>query len=116
MRPIAEVLQAARFHYASELDLQDAIERLLIREGYAVVREVELDGRRDRIDLMVGSIGIEVKVAGRPDAVLRQLARYSTHEEVSELVLVTTRVRHHGFPSDLGGKPLRVVSLLAGGL
>jgi hypothetical protein len=108
---VAEKIRAHRFHYADEDRLQRGLAALF---GDQAEREVRLDSR-SRIDLMVGRVGIEVKVAGKPSAVLRQVERYLASDQLDGLVLVTTRVRHRP-PAIVNGKPVRTVSLAGGGL
>lgn len=108
------VLRGARYRYATEDELQQALAAALTGAGYTVEREVRLNSR-DRIDLLVDRVGIEVKIAGERRTVERQLARYSESDLVDELVLVTTRARHRP-PAQLNWKPVHVVSLLGAGL
>lgn len=111
---VADVIRRFRFRYANERELQDAIADALRSRGYSVEREARLD-THSRVDLLVGRVVVEVKVAGAVGAVRRQLDRYAASERVGALVLVTTRARHV-YPDTIGGKPLEVVSLLLGGL
>jgi hypothetical protein len=104
---IADALASYRFAYASENDLQAAIADALTGEGYPVEREVRLDAR-SRLDLLVGRVAIEVKVAGRTP--VSQVRRYLASERVDGLVLVTSRVAHR-LPESWCGKPIRVVQL-----
>lgn len=108
---VAGILEGSRFRYADEEQLQEGIEAALVASGVIPVREVRLTPR-DRIDLMVGGIGIEVKVGSDAAAVLRQLRRYAASPEVTSLILVTSRARHAAIPDEIDGKPVRVVSLL----
>lgn len=110
---VCRVVNDVRVRYANELDVQDAVETMLLGEGLRVAREYRL-GRFDRVDLLVENrIGIEVKVAGSQGDVLRQLRRYGLHERIQGLVLVTTR-RSHIMPADVNGKPVRVVVVNGG--
>lgn len=115
---VVEVLSAYRFRWTSEDDLQAGVHGALSAAGLDPVREVRLSAR-DRIDVLVGTVGVEVKVA-RPgstasaEQVTAQLQRYAAHEQITELVLVTTTVRHKRVPAEVGGVPVRVVVL--GGL
>lgn len=94
---------------SNEAELQEAVASLLAREcEVEVSREVELSAR-DRIDLMAGDVGIECKVDGTQQEVLRQLLRYAESPRVKSLVLVTTRRKHRTAQRTLGGKPCRVV-------
>ena len=99
----------ARWSYSvvDEDDLQAALGLALEHENIAFEREVVL-GPRDRIDLLAGDVGIEVKVDGSRASVLRQLQRYAKHERIGALLLVSPRARHLAMPETLGGKPLAV--------
>ena len=114
-RAIADLVQTHRFRYRNEVELQDALEHVLLNSGHAVLREVRLSSR-DRIDFLVGRTGIEVKVKGAAAAVQRQLQRYAHSPLLDELLLVTTTQRHLDMPADIGGKPLTVVALSGVGL
>ena len=103
-------LSNARVVTSNELLVQDAIERLLQRSGIDYVREHLLNAR-DRIDFLVGDIGIEVKVQGSTASVERQLARYAEHECIAHLILVTSKVRHTQVPPSIGGKPVTTFAL-----
>ncbi len=104
---IASALASCRVLRDSERELQDAVAEILSRAGIAFEREAVLaDG--DRIDFLIGSVGLEVKVRGGLSALTRQLARYAASERVAELVVLTTP-RLACLPRSLHGKPLSAV-------
>lgn len=108
---VAAVIGTARFGHLYETGLQEGIADVL-RDAFPdahVEREVRI-GRRERIDLMVGRIGVEVKIAGAASAVRRQLARYATSGAVDALILVSTRVTHCALSGVIGGIPVTVVT------
>lgn len=107
---VADAVAAARYGYVNEDELQAGLAQALVAAGHDVTREVRLSGR-DRVDLLVDRTAVEVKIAGTPERVLAQLARYAECEWIDDLVLVTTRARHRNLPPTVGGKPLRVVVL-----
>ncbi len=112
--PVGDVLaqlSTMRVAIASEELVQSAIERALTDAGVAHKREVPLS-RNDRIDFLVGSCGIEVKIQGSAASVQRQLQRYAKSERIVDLVLVTTKAQHGSKldPATIG-KPLRVFTL-----
>ena len=115
---IVTILSAARYRWNNENDLQAGLAGVLDHFGYPVQREVRLTAR-DRIDLLVEHVGIEVKVAKAGGAapierVLSQLARYAEHDSIDQLVLVSTSVRHRVVPAEIGGKPLQVLIIQGG--
>lgn len=110
---VRDLIAAHRFRYGAEGHLQEGIAGALAQAGWPVRREVLLN-RHDRVDLLVVRVGVEVKVAGKPDSVLRQLQRYAASDLLDELLLVTTRARHRDLPAQVGGKSLTV--LLIGGV
>ncbi|HEX9640973.1 MAG TPA: hypothetical protein VGB13_06645 [Candidatus Krumholzibacteria bacterium] len=91
-------------HPTDELRLQEEIAAVLSAECIGFEREVVLTPT-DRIDFLVGTVGVEIKVKGSAHAVARQLLRYAEHERITELVLFTTRTQIV-VPSSLGGKPV----------
>jgi hypothetical protein len=111
MDVLVAALRTRRYRYANEDDLQLGITQVLTLERVPFVREVRL-APREKIDFMVGRIGVEVKIKGSFSSVARQLLRYAPH--VDALVLVTGRSQLDRMPPTLGGKPVRVVALLGG--
>lgn len=90
---VSEILRRYHFSFTDEYQLQDGIEQALRLAGLSVRREVRLNSR-DRIDLVVDRVGIEVKVAGQTSNVARQCRRYLESEVLDDLILVTNRPRH----------------------
>jgi hypothetical protein len=112
---VVAVIAAHRFGHATEAELQDGLADVLTRAGYSVKREARLSAR-NRIDLLVDRIGIEVKVDGSAGNVVRQLERYADSEALDALVLASSRRHHLAMPGSLNGKPVVVVSLVTGAL
>ena len=115
MQHVIAAIERFRFRYSNEDELQEGLAAALESAGFDVEREVRLSAR-DRIDLLVGRVGIECKVAGKPDAVAAQCARYCESDRVDGVVLVTNRARHLQIAAAAGGKPVVVVPLLEAGL
>lgn len=115
---VASLLRAYRFRWACEDDLQRAVHAVLVGQGLPAVREVRLSAR-DRIDVLVGTVGVEIKVA-KPGSVapitkvVSQLQRYATSDQIRELVFVTTTYRHRAMPPVVHGVP--VTTVIIGGL
>lgn len=104
---VLEVLERARFVWTTEGDLQHGIADALEAAGFAVEREVRVDAH-NRLDLKVGTVGIEVKIAGSWRDVRRQLDRYAELAELDALVLVTSRPMHSRVVSSAGRIPVSV--------
>lgn len=108
---LAGLLSRTRFRVHNEADLQRAIAHVFDGEGITFEREVTLS-EGDRVDFLVGTIGVELKVDGSLSSVTRQLHRYAASPLVSELLLVTTRMRHRNMPGSFNGKAITVVHLI----
>jgi hypothetical protein len=109
-RDLHGIIGRYNFNYSHEVALQEGIARVLTIEQMEFAREVALT-QRDRIDFMVGRLGIEVKVGHPLAQVMRQLHRYAQLEQVDELLLVTNRCRHAMVPEQINGKPVEVLFL-----
>lgn len=103
---LAAVLRRYRLPVSNEADMQAAIARAFAAEGVPFRREVTRDA--DRIDFVVGRVGIECKVKGSATEVARQLDRYSAWPELEQLLLVTTRGHHLRVGDSRNGKPILV--------
>jgi hypothetical protein len=112
---LARLVASHRFTYRDERQLHDGLAELFAAHQIPVQREARLTGS-DRIDFLVGRVGIEVKTHGPAIAVARQLQRYAGSDRIDALVLVTAAARHTCLPNTIGGKPLLVASLLEAGL
>lgn len=103
---VRDALARYRMPVSVEKAMQDAVESALRNEGLVFRREVTRGA--DRIDFMVGSVGVELKVKGAVAEVVRQLERYAAWPDVTELLLVTTRGHHLAIPAEVGGKRVTV--------
>ncbi len=103
---IVGALRGVKIASTNEADLQDGIAVSLATAGIDFKREHRLS-KSDRVDFMVGSIGVEIKIQDSVSALTRQLQRYALSDEVSELLVITTRSRLSNLPRVLNGKPVR---------
>jgi len=111
---IAALLRGYRFSFTTEDELQQAIAQVMFERGVTFEREHRLSGA-DRIDFLIsGGLGIEVKIDGATNALLRQVHRYVQHDAIKALVVVVSRTRLAGLPTEIGRKPIVAVSLLQG--
>lgn len=112
---LADTVLAREYRWRNERDLQEGLE-VAFREAEwqpAPRREVRLN-HADRIDFVIGDLGVEVKVDGSLAAVTRQLHRYAQVEELAGVLLVTTQACHLAVPRELNGKPIVVARLIGG--
>ncbi len=95
---------------AIESDLQFEVGIVLGRLKHKFLREHVLNAR-SRIDFYLPEhkIGIEVKVAGGANEVMRQIHRYNACDPIDGMILITSRTKHTSTPEELNCKPVRVV-------
>lgn len=111
---ILAALSAYRIIGQTEKGVQDGIEYALTNSGIAHSREHRLSDR-DRIDFLIGNVGVEVKIKGSRAPLIRQLGRYSRHGDIEELILASSvRKLLHTAPDDVLGVPVHK-HLLQGG-
>lgn len=113
-RRIVAICERSRINVSTELSAHSDLARALEADGMEVVREFRLSAR-DRIDVLVGGVGVEVKIQGSRRDIFRQLERYAESEHVTALVLATSSAWPGGF-KDIGGKPFFHASLVQGWL
>ncbi len=115
-KDICTALYNSKYVYHNEKELQHGVGIVLSGMGLGFKPEFPLTPR-DRIDFLVGELGIECKADDSSGgtslaAVTRQLMRYSQSAKVKELILLTTMSKHRNLPDSLNGKPLYIVHLL----
>jgi hypothetical protein len=104
---VIAAIRGFRIPNDTEAAMQKTIQQVLEKFGIEHAREVVL-GETDRIDFLVGSIGIECKVAGSFSSVAEQCGRYLENSRVNFLILVTSRASHKRICYDCG-KPFQVL-------
>jgi hypothetical protein len=107
-KSICQALYNAKYRYKNEKDLQQGVNLVLTSLGVEFEPEVSLTPR-DRIDFLAGKLGIECKVDGTLNRLIRQLGRYASTGKVNELIVLTTRSIHRGLPEQIHGVPVFVV-------
>lgn len=111
---IAVICERTRINVSTEVAAHNDVTRALEAAGFEVRREIRLSAR-DRIDVMVAGVGIEVKIKGSRRDIYRQLERYAESPEVTALVLATSAAWPSGI-KQIGGKPFLHASLVQGWL
>jgi hypothetical protein len=95
------VLSAQPYVYQSEPDLHRLMQAAWSAVGVPVSHEVSL-GRGLRIDFTSRGVGVEVKIAGHPGEVRKQMQRYAASGRLQALVLFTSCPSHRGEISEHG--------------
>jgi hypothetical protein len=108
---IVRVLQSYRFMFADEAGLQEGVALSLKATGHVFSREVSLT-KRDRIDFLVGDIGVECKIDHSRAALLRQLFRYARTGKVAAIVVVVGKMRLSAMPDEIEGVPIVVANIV----
>lgn len=111
---LVDLIENARVDLSTETLAQRGLARVFADAGLEARAEVRLNAQ-DRIDFMIGRIGLEVKIGHPRRSILRQLERYAKSEELDALILVTSAA----FPTSnppIEGKELHVASLSRGWL
>jgi hypothetical protein len=111
---LINLIGSARLDLSTEGAVQRGLARLFEEDQVPYEAEVIL-APSDRIDFLIGRVGIEVKIGHPRRAILRQLERYARSDRVDTLLLVSSAP----FPSagfELRGKPVHIVSLSVGWL
>lgn len=105
---LLRALQASQIPHISEVELQEGVAKLLDGLGISYQKEFVLNAE-DRIDfLLPGGVGLEIKIQESLTDVTRQLHRYAQCEQITALVLLTTRMAHRRMPGSIGGKPVYI--------
>lgn len=113
-RRVKIACESCQINVSTEASAHLALAAALRAKGLEVEVEVKLN-EKDRIDIMVGTVGVEIKTKGSRRDIFKQLERYAACEQVQALVLATATP----WPSnitEIGGKPFLCASLTAGWL
>jgi hypothetical protein len=109
---VISALNQYRFRFGSEIELQNGIEKVLVRAEIPFTREIALSAK-ERPDFFVGeSTALEIKTKGTVAALLRQVFRYAALDAVSEIIVVGTPAWIANLPSEINGKPLYRLRLI----
>ena len=107
---LCKLLNSVHFRFKDELELHHGMELLFDRHGVKFEPEASLTPQ-DRIDFLVGSIGIEAKVDYSLNQLIRQLHRYTKSAKITEVIVLSTKSAHRNVPHLINGKPIYVVIL-----
>lgn len=108
---LMRALRNHQFNFNDEAELQRGIALALETEGIAFLPEHWLSSR-DRIDFLVGVLGVEVKIKGVPNAVIRQVHRYAQIVAIEAVVVITGSMKvAAALPDEMNGKPIYVHSI-----
>lgn len=104
---LVEKLRTLRLNPNVEAETQFEIEEAFGFLGGEFHREYRLSPQ-DRPDFFFRGTAIEVKVGkSSGSSIFRQIQRYALHDEVQEIILVTTK--NQNFPDMVNGKKVYIV-------
>ena len=110
-------LENQRLDTTVEKRTQASLERCLVQSGFVFEREKRLSGS-DIVDFIIDidgfSIAVEIKTKAVRKQIYRQLERYTQHDSVDGIVLLTGTAIN--LPNPINEKPSAVASLGAGWL
>lgn len=109
IQQIEKTLRSYQFNITTEEELQTAVEGILRVHQIEFRREYQLS-EKDRIDFLIGNIGLEIKIGFSYADVVRQLHRYAQSDEIKALVLFTSKLSHT-MPKELSGKILCTINI-----
>jgi len=101
-------LQHVKFDLSSEKSLQLQIAKRLDEKGISYKKEFIFD-KTSTIDFLIDDIGVEIKIKGAKKDIYKQCLRYSTYEQVKQILLVTNVAQ--GMPKTLNEKPVYILNL-----
>lgn len=113
-RRIGTVINGARINLTSEATAHQSILAALSGAGIDFQSEARLS-EGERIDVLCGKVGVEIKIGHPRRAIWKQLQRYAALDQIEALVLATGTA----WPAsvkDVDGVPLIVANLSRGWL
>lgn len=105
---LIQLLSKKRLQLHNEKVLQGEIEELLKENRIEYSREHHL-AKESIIDFLIADVGVEVKIAGNPRDIYRQVQRYLDFEEINAIIVVTSKSIR--FPGAVKGKPVYIFNL-----
>lgn len=111
------LISSHNYRYSNEKDLQMALEALFKKHNVTFKREVHLSPK-DIIDFVVEieshKVGLEIKIDGTQNALLRQLNRYISYEELTAVFVVGSPFWINSLPGELSQKTIYRHRILTG--
>ena len=108
------LIESNRFDLSTETALQRGLRSLFTVQDIPFEAEVILSPK-DRIDFLIGGIGIEAKIKASRRDILRQLDRYAALDRIEALILATATPFVSGSLT-VGGKKVLIANLSRGWL
>jgi hypothetical protein len=107
------ILRQYSFGSSTEDELHRAVAMCLDMNQIPYMREARVS-QTERPDFLIDTVAIEIKIKGSLSEVTRQVHRYAQREDITEILLITTRQYHLCVPDSFNGKP--VLALWIGGM
>jgi hypothetical protein len=113
---VVRLVTGHKFKYSDEKDLQAGLEKLFTINNVPFRREVRLTSK-DILDFVIDGekpFGIEVKIDGSKNSLLRQINRYLAHDEIEGIFVIGSPYWVNNLPMKLNDKPIYRYRLLTG--
>lgn len=112
-----ELIATHKYRYSNEKELQNCLEELFTVKNVPFEREVRLSNK-DIVDFVVeldiGRIGVEIKVDGARNSLLRQINRYLGHESITAVFVIGSPYWLNNLPIQLNNKGIYRHRILTG--
>ncbi|WP_411691010.1 hypothetical protein [Acinetobacter gandensis] len=112
-----DIVASHKYRYSNEKELQKCLEELFIAKNIPFEREVRLSNK-DIVDFVVeldiGRIGVEIKIDGARNSLLRQISRYLGHESITAVFVIGSPYWLNNLPIQLNDKGIYRYRILTG--
>lgn len=104
---ISGIINAHRFTYANEKELQFGLGLAFVGAGLVFANEYRLSNGSSIPDFMFefGLVG-EVKIGGSRNDLIRQIHRYAEFDDVCAILVITSKNSHRPLPESIDDKPV----------
>lgn len=112
-----ELISTHKFRYSNEKELQKCLEELFISKNIPFERETRLSNK-DIVDFVIeldiGRTGVEIKVDGSRNSLLRQINRYLSYESITAVFIIGSPYWLNNLPIQLNNKGIYRHRILTG--
>ena len=103
---ILKLLSEYRITFKDEKALQSDLARLFVEHSIKFDREVRLDDENIVDFMLEEGLAVECKIKGGTTKLIRQLARYASHEKVKSILVITNMNKLAALPEVICSKKI----------